>query len=306
MTVPIAVIPQRCDVEVAAAVVAGGGVPTGIEDAAALVWTAHADTEALASLLASAPTVRWVHLLWAGVSAFGDAGLFDDERAWTCGKGAFARPVAEHALALALACLRQLPEQARARRWGRPGGVSLVGRHVTILGGGAIAEALLVFLSPFACRTTVVRRDPSRPTLGAARTWGRDRLDDALAEAEVAVVAAALTPDTYGIIDAGRLAAVPKGSVLVNVARGEHVVTNDLVAALRQGQLGGAGLDVTDPEPLPEGHPLWTMPNTIVTPHTSSTPEQSRRLAFDRIVANVRRFAAGRPLLGAIDPARGY
>ncbi|MCU1450373.1 MAG: hydroxyacid dehydrogenase, partial [Acidimicrobiales bacterium] len=93
---------------------------------------------------------------------------------------------------------------------------------------------------------------------------------------------------------------------LVNVARGRHVVTDDLVAALHDRTVGGAGLDVTDPEPLPDGHPLWTAPNCIVTPHTGNTDEMAQPLLAARITENVRRFGAGEPLIGMVDPTHGY
>ena len=93
---------------------------------------------------------------------------------------------------------------------------------------------------------------------------------------------------------------------LVNVARGRHVVTDDLVTALRDGVIGGAGLDVTDPEPLPDGHPLWSLPNCIITPHVGNTPEMAVPLLAERVAANVRRFAAGEELLGPVDADLGY
>ena len=91
---------------------------------------------------------------------------------------------------------------------------------------------------------------------------------------------------------------------LVNVAVGRHVVTDDLVKALQAGEIGGAGLDVTEPEPLPEGHPLWSLPNCIITPHVGNTPEMAKPLLAERITANVRRWAHGEPLIGPVDPAR--
>jgi phosphoglycerate dehydrogenase-like enzyme len=113
-------------------------------------------------------------------------------------------------------------------------------------------------------------------------------------------------PETEGLIDRRRLDLVAEGACLVNVARGPHLVTDDLVAALRDGPLGSAGLDVTEPEPLPDGHPLWELPNAIVTPHTANTPEMAVPLLAARVTENVRRWAAGEPLVGPVDPAAGY
>jgi len=285
------------------AVTAGGGEVVAIDDAEALVWTETGRAGELASVLAAAPHIRWVQLPWAGIEPF--ASVLDPERMWTCGKGVYAEPVAEHALALLLAGLRHLGAYARTDRWSAPSGRNLLDGRVTILGGGGITESLLRLLGPFNTTTTVVRKRVA-PLDGAARVVGLDDLDDTLADADGVVVALALTPETAGVIDRVRLARMPDHAWLVNVARGRHVVTDDLVAALRDGEIGGAGLDVTDPEPLPDGHALWTLPNCIVTPHTANTPEMALPLLSARIAENVRRYASGRPLLGPVDPALGY
>jgi phosphoglycerate dehydrogenase-like enzyme len=113
-------------------------------------------------------------------------------------------------------------------------------------------------------------------------------------------------PDTVGLIGRAELEVMEEHAWLVNVARGGHIVTDDLVAALRAGTIGGAGLDVTDPEPLPEGHPLWSLPNCVVTPHIGNTQAMAKPLLSARITENVRRWAAGEELIGPVDPALGY
>jgi phosphoglycerate dehydrogenase-like enzyme len=246
-----------------------------------------------------------VQLPWAGVEDYAAAGVFADGRVWTCAKGVYAEPVAEHALTLALAGLRHLPERVVATRWGRPLGRSLYDGRVTVLGGGGIARSLLGLLAPFRVDATVVRRHPE-PVEGAARTVGLDRLHAALADADVVVVALALTPETTGIVAGPQLEAMADHAWLVNVARGRHIVTDDLVAALGAGVVAGAALDVTDPEPLPDGHPLWDLQNCLITPHSADTPEMIRPLLAARIRENVRRFSAGEPLLGLVDAALGY
>ena len=119
-------------------------------------------------------------------------------------------------------------------------------------------------------------------------------------------LALALTPETEGIISADELELMEDHAWLVNVARGRHVVTDDLVGALADRAIGGAGLDVTDPEPLPDDHPLWTMPNCLLTPHVGNTPEMAVPLLAQRITANVRRFADGEELVGLVDVDAGY
>jgi phosphoglycerate dehydrogenase-like enzyme len=133
-----------------------------------------------------------------------------------------------------------------------------------------------------------------------------DELDAVILGADALVLALALTPDTDGLVDRRRLDLLAEDAWLVNVARGRHVVTDDLVAALRDGSLGGAGLDVTEPEPLPDGHPLWRLPNVLLTPHVGDTPEMAVPLLGTRVRENVRRWAAGEPLLGPVDPVAGY
>jgi phosphoglycerate dehydrogenase-like enzyme len=301
----VAIGPQPSD-SACQAVRDGGGEPAGVDAAAdALVWLAPADVDGLRQALATASSARWIQLPMAGVERMAAARVLDPERIWTSAKGAFAEPVAEHALALALAGLRSLRTRITARSWGQPAGQSLYDEPVTILCGGGIAVSLLELLAPFRVTATVVRRRAD-PVPGAARTLPPDRLHEALADARVVFLALALTPGTERIIGAAELATMPPGTWLVNVARGPLVDTVALVTALRDGTISGAALDVTDPEPLPDGHPLWDMENCIITPHTADTPEMVDRLLAQRIQANVARFAAGQPLIGLVDPAAGY
>ncbi|HEY1280574.1 MAG TPA: NAD(P)-dependent oxidoreductase, partial [Acidimicrobiales bacterium] len=268
------------------AITAGGGHLVPVAEAEALVWGSPTDADGLATILRDAPKIRWVQLPWAGVEAFVD--LIDDDRLWTCGKGVYAEPVAELALTLALAGMRGLGTYARADRWEPPHGTNLMGAQVTVLGGGGITESFLRLLRPFDCHVTVVR-NRAQDMDGADVVLESDRLTDALAGADLVVVALALTPDTEGIISASELDLMEPSAWIVNVARGRHIVTADLVAALQQGVIGGAALDVTDPEPLPEGHPLWSMPNCIITPHVGNTPDMARPLLAERITENVKR-----------------
>ncbi len=122
----------------------------------------------------------------------------------------------------------------------------------------------------------------------------------------MAFLTLALTPETAGLIGSSQLAAIGPDGWLVNVSRGAHVDTAALVDALRTGAISGAALDVTDPEPLPDGHPLWTIDNCLITPHTAGTYAMVKPYLAARVTANVRRFAAGEPLLGVVDPALGY
>jgi len=283
----------------------GGEVVALDQDPVGLVWTDGGAMDALRSALASRPEISWVQLPQAGVERAFQAGVVDRQRQWTSAKGAFAEPVAEHALALILAGLRQLKVRARARTWGQPAGESLFGQPVTVVGAGGIATVLMRLLEPFGTPATVVRRQ-AEPVAGAARTVGVDRLTEALAGARAVVLTVALTPQTRGLIGRAELAAMESDGWLVNVARGGVVDTEALVEALHAGQIGGAALDVTDPEPLPAGHPLWDLPNCLITPHTADTEEMTEPLLARRIAENVRRLAVGQALVGLLNPDLGY
>jgi phosphoglycerate dehydrogenase-like enzyme len=285
------------------AIEAGGGevVPAG--EAEALVWADARVPGRLPQLLAEHPGIGWVQLPWAGIEPF--VHVLDADHTWTCGKGVYAEEVAEHALALALAGFRHVGAYARESTWTRQVGRSLLGARVTILGGGGITASFLRLLAPFGCRVAVLRRRPE-PIAGVAEVGTLADLDRVLPDTDLLVLALALTPETEGVIDAERLALLPGHAWLVNVARGRHVVTDDLVDALRDGTIGGAALDVTEPEPLPDGHPLWSLANCIITPHTANTPEMAQPVLSARVTENVRRYAAGEPLIGLVDVDAGY
>ncbi len=301
----IAVGPRPAD-WAAAAIRRGGGEPVDLDSSpVGLVWTDFQAAGDLGAVLQSHPQIVWVQLPLAGVERMVEAGVIDQAHTWTSAKGAYAEPVAEHALALLLAAMRRLDVRARARSWGEPAGVSLFDQPLTVIGAGGIARVLLSLLRPFRAEVTVVRRR-DEPVAGAVRTVRFERLHEALPGARAVVLAAALTPVTHHLISRSELEAMEPDAWLVNVARGQLVDTAALVEALRERRIGGAALDVTDPEPLPAGHALWQLPDCLITPHTADTEEMTRPLLAERIAENVRRLAAGEALLGVVDPALGY
>lgn len=285
------------------AVRAGGGEPVTDGPADAVVWTDAKDAEGLRRLLDDRPALRWVQLPWAGIEPF--VPVLDHDRTWTCGKGVYAEPVAEHALALGLAGLRGLADYARATTWTGSQGTNLLGATVVVVGGGGIAESFARLLTPFGCDLVVVRRS-TEAFPGATRTVTVDHLDDELPGADLVVLALPLTDETDGLFDRRRLSLLPVHAWLVNVARGRHVVTDDLVTVLAERAIGGAALDVTDPEPLPDDHPLWSEPRCLLTPHTANTPEMAVPLLGARVTDNVARFLAAEDLVGLVDVDAGY
>ena len=299
----IAIAPAAAPAWMTEAVEEGGGHVVPLAEAEGLIWGDAHSSDGLREALDEGRHVAWVQLPFAGVERFRH--LLADEHVWVCGKGVYAEPVAELALTLGLAGLRGLGTFARASSWGGPQGANLQGGRVTILGGGGITEALVRLLDPFDCHITVVRRMVNDMD-GVDDVLEADRYADALPGADLVVLALALTAETEGIIAADELALMERHAWLVNVARGGHVVTDDLVTALRDGVIGGAGLDVTDPEPLPPDHPLWSLPNCIVTPHVGNTPDMAKPLLFERIATNVRRFGADEELIGLVDVEAGY
>jgi len=284
------------------AVAAAGGTVSEPAQAQALVWGREPSAK-LGELLAGHPGIRWVQLIEAGVEAH--SRLFGDGRLWTSGKGQSAAAVAEHALLLLLAGLRNLKPKARAASWGPVDGRTLHGRRVTILGGGGVAQELVRLLAPFHVHVAVVRKHP-REMPGVERVMPFADLLRGVDAADGVVVAGALTPETRGAVDSGVLEAIGPQGWLVNVARGAWVVTDDLTAALRDQTIAGASLDVTEPEPLPDGHPLWAFDNCLITPHSANPPSTADPAIQARVETNIRSYREGTPMTGIVNADLGY
>ncbi|MEO0067060.1 MAG: hypothetical protein RJB63_185 [Actinomycetota bacterium] len=307
--IKVAILPAS-QPEYESAVVSGGGEIAGLADGATgLVWTDSQGVTALADLLDVNPQVDWVQLPFAGVDNF--KALFDSVLGqmrpitFTSAKGSYREPVAEHALMLALALARAIPERLAAKTWGRKFAATLFDANVLIVGGGGIATELIRLIKPFRPSISVVRRDV-QPMMDTARVADLDQLDDLLAKADFVFLACALTEETRGLMNSTRFALMKDSAYLVNIARGPVIVTDDLEEALRAGQIAGAGIDVTDPEPLPDRHTLWSTPNLIITPHSADTPEMCVRLLSGRIAANVANLISERPLEGVVNLEIGY
>lgn len=313
---PIAVLPENHDDTFIggsdqfrhAVIESGGSLGELSAETRGLVWLSYKKSSDLAQVLAENPQLTWVQLPWAGVDAFSDVlkKYSLPTRVFTSAKGAYAQPVAEHALAMSLALLRLFPRRTRATSWdGEPKGVSLFGKNVTIIGAGGIAREIIRLLEPFHTRITVVRRSPGSVP-GAFRTITTDRLNHVLPDSDVVIVAAASTAETRHMFGAAEFALMKKSSVFVNIARGALVDSFALVEALNSGTIMGAAIDVTDPEPLPDGHPLWSAENILITPHMADTPEMTGPLLVERIRTNVKAFVTGSTFTGVVDPEAGY
>ena len=292
---PVVHVAPESERAIEEAITAAGGQIGPLEEAAALVWL---DSNPNSFPAALPDGVRWVQLPSAGVESW--LGRIDRERVWTSAAGAYGLPVAEHALALMLAGARRLPDCARADTWTKPPARPLDGSTVAIVGAGGIGRALIALLEPLDVEVLAVSRRGRDGTLPASR------LPEVLPVAHHVVIAAPATADTRHIIGAAELDAMRDDAWLVNVARGALVDTDALVAALASGSIAGAALDVTEPEPLPDGHPLWSEPRALITPHIANPDATLRRYLARHVQENVARFANGEPLLSQINLEAGY
>jgi D-3-phosphoglycerate dehydrogenase len=305
LTTPrVAVAPSDRD-DLGGDIRAAGGEVVPPDEAEAIVWVDPGDPAGLGRLLGSS-RVRWVQLPFAGIEGFFAAGVIDPARTWTCAKGIYGHSTAEHALTLTLAGARRLDEYARAVAWNPVGSERMLkSSTVLLVGTGGIGQTLARMLEPLGPRILAVNRSGT-PMEAAERTVTQGDLHEVLGEVDFVALAPALTPATKGMIDRAALAAMKESAWVVNVGRGPLIVTDDLVEALERGEIGGAGLDVTDPEPLPAGHPLWKLPNVIITPHVANTWDMALPELRALVRRNVERFARGEPLEGLVDPAAGY
>ncbi|QUL80657.1 NAD(P)-dependent oxidoreductase [Brevibacterium sp. SMBL_HHYL_HB1] len=283
----------------------GAVITQGASDAHGFILHRAPARHQLETALEQNPKVAWVQLPSAGVEKY--QGLIEEHPhvEWTSAKGAYAKPVGEHGLALTLAVLRQFKDRSLATSWGRRSGSTLNGRSCVVIGAGGVAAELVRLYKMFDTHVTVVRRTAENFN-GADETVTFDQLDEVLQRGQVVAVAAAATPLTRYMIGTAQLEQLPAEAVVVNVARGSIIDHGALLDALTHGRIFGAGLDVTDPEPLPEGHPLWSLPNCLVTPHTADTPEIIRPLLRERIVENFVRIKRGDTPIGQVDIHHGY
>jgi phosphoglycerate dehydrogenase-like enzyme len=288
------------------AVERAGGLLTGLEEADALVWLDPRDPERLAEALKRS-NVRWVQLPFAGIEDF--THLLDDSQVWTCAKGIYGPATAELAVALVLTAARQLHRHARESRWAAGDSLGihrrLKGTSALLVGTGGIGSAVARMLAPHDVRILAVNRS-GKPMEEAERTERTDMLTSLVPEADWIVISAALTAETRGLFDAATIALMKLDAWLVNVGRGSLIVTDALVEALAGDKIGGAALDVTDPESLPDDHALWRMENAIITSHTANTFRMAAPELAALVERNVRAFARGKPLEGLVDVRAGY
>jgi phosphoglycerate dehydrogenase-like enzyme len=271
-------------------------------------------------LVPSLSRLRWVQAPAAGIGHILSPELAASSIILTSARGVRARAIAEHVLLVSLALARQLPLVLRRQAehmWAldeieAAGAVrTLQGKRMGIVGLGAIGVEVARIAAAFGMRVSATRRRVTAPLpagLDAAidQVMAPDRLAELLADSDVIVLAAALTPETQLLLGREALAHVKRGALLVNIGRGGLLDDEAAIEALRDGRLGGAALDVFTSEPLDPGSPYWDLPTVIVTPHLSGAMEDYWTPLVALFAGNLRRFERGEPLMNVVDKAAGY
>jgi phosphoglycerate dehydrogenase-like enzyme len=303
------------------------GLADGPVDDVEVLLRGFLSSEAFDRLLARAPELRWVHSATSGVErALTPAALARDVVV-TNARGVFSRPIAEHVLLMILAISRRLPqllELQRERTWQPLEGRELRDLTIGIVGYGSLGRAIASLATAFGSRVVAMRRHPesplpARPAAGPgedddafaveprlAHVYGPDGLHDLIAESDVIVLAAPLTPETDGLMDDAAFARFKRDTWLINVARGRLVDDHAMTRVLLEDRIGGVALDTFRDEPLPQASPLWDLPNVIVTPHTSWSSARVLDRSIDLFCDNLRRFRSGEPLRNVVDRSAGY
>jgi len=273
-----------------------------IEDADAAYGTVPPE------LFARAKKLRWICAARAGLGGdwFYDA-LVKSDVVVTNMRGSYNEHLSAHAVAFLLAFARRFEHYLPQKQWKRgPGMIDLPTQTVLIVCVGGAGSEASNLCAAFGMR--VLGSDPrvTDPPPGMVELCTPDRLEERLGEADFVIVTTPETPETLGMFNARLFSRMKRGSYLINISRGGCVVTEDLIAALRSGQLAGAGLDVVAPEPLPPDSPLWEMPNVLITPHVAISGAPYRQKWLELLLENCRRFAGNEPLLNVVDKRKWY
>ena len=259
--------------------------------------------------------IQWVQYCFTGVNHFIEAGIIQPGGVpWCNSAGAFAKPVAESALGLLLSQAHHHKAFALAKTWSVAQELDESQawlydqqgpKRVVIVGAGGIGKQLIAYLKPFGAHITAVNRS-GRTVEGADATLPIERVDEVWGNADFVVSILPATAETEHFFNAEVFGAMKSTAVFINVGRGSTVVTDDLVEALRTGQIAGAGLEVVDPEPLPDGHPLYDLPNATLTPHMGASFQVAQYHMGAIFNANAAAWERGEPMPTRVDPDAGY
>jgi len=267
-------------------------------------------------ILSAAPELIWVQVFYAGVEdCVGNPGFQAGKRILTNGQRIGSPALAEHAIALMMSLVRGLDVYhtsqlegvwQREAELGAGQFMELEGRTVLIVGLGGIGTQTAKRAHGLGMRVIATRGSSREGPAYVDYVGLANEVNLLAAQADVVINTAPLTEQTRGMFNAGFFAAMKPTAYFVSVGRGASTVTDDLIAAIETGEIAGAGLDVTDPEPLPAGHPLWSMPRVIITPHTAGRSDKGRDRLYLLVQENLRRYVAGESLLSVVNIERGY
>ena len=265
--------------------------------------------------LKKASNLRWVQVQSAGVDRYLSLKplMENDKLVLTNFRGIHGPAIADHAMAMLLSLTRNLNHSAAHQRnsqWKKDSppvaSIALAGKTMMVVGLGGIGSEIAQRANGFGMRVIGTRRSDT-PSADYIERVGKPKdLLEMLPEADVVALAVPLTPETQNLLDAKAFAAMKEGAYLINIARGKVVNTDAMMEALKSGRLAGAGLDVTEPEPLPSKHPLWQQPRVIITPHIAGRSKVTNQRRSALTLENLRRFGAGEPLLNVVDKEAGY
>lgn len=264
-------------------------------------------------LFKAAPRLRWVHAIASGVDMFLYPAMRDSHVILTGEKGLVGGHLADTGFGLLLALTRQIATSIRlgsaswdAREAMRRKELELEGLTMGIIGFGGTGRAMARRAVAFGMNVLALDEWPVEPSDGVREVWKRERLTDLLTASDVIAVCCPLTAETKGLLNDTTFTQMKRGALVVNVTRGEIIDGDALVHALQDGRCGGAGLDVAPLEPLPADHPLWTLENVVMTPHTAGASQLRAPRNLARFCDNLRRAHAGEALAGVVDKQLGY
>ncbi len=283
-----------------------------IADADALLGILNED------LVKKGKNLQWIQVFSAGVDRYRFPALVESDIAFTNAKVIQGPNVADQAMALLLSMTRQVVKASRLAQkheWGvvrsklrekKNATIELAGKTALVIGYGGIGGAIAERCRGFGMKILGTTRNPDKPHPEWAELHSANKYLDLLPRAHVVVLAVPLTDETRGMIGKEAFARMRDGTYLVNIARGPVIDTEAMLEALKSGKLAGAGLDVTDPEPLPMDHPLWTFDNVVITPHMGGASDMVWNRRMELAVDNLTAFVDGKPLRNLVDKKAGY
>ena len=265
------------------------------------------------AMFARARKLCWVHAITSGADAYLFPEMVTSEVMLTGDKGLVGTHLADHTFALLLSLTRRLaravqdaPHSWKNRVAYRAEEFELEGCTMGIVGFGGTGRQIARRAKAFGMKCIAVDCDPVPASDEVPQVWGSDRLDELLGSSDVITSGLPLTPHTRGLFNARAFSLMKSSALYVNVTRGEIMDADALIAAITNGQIAGAGLDVAPHEPLPPDHPLWTTPNVVMTPHTAGASQFRISRNLDRFCRNIAHYRAGEALEGQINKSRGF